>query len=126
MTEDTKGLCKWAFEAYNELAKDIGIPLARAFTDRRYKHMRARFQEISDAKENPKEIWELALKYLEESAFCRGANERGWKADLDFILQPSSFWRLVEGRYSNGHNETQPPSGKSSAEIFAERYAGRY
>jgi hypothetical protein len=127
MTDQQKVTCQWAFNAYNELAKDIGLPVARAFTDKRYKQLCARFREVIAAEEDPKEIWDLALKYLEESAFCRGANDRGWKADLDFILQPSSFWRLVEGRYSNVRDhQAQPAAGKSAAEIFAERYAGRY
>ena len=124
--EVTRITCKWAFDAYNDLARQIGLPRARAFTDKRYKHLRARLQECIAADEDPKEIWELALKYLEESQFCRGNNERGWKADLDFILQPTSFWRLVEGRYSDGNHKTKPAKNKDALEILRERYPGQY
>jgi hypothetical protein len=38
---------------------------------------------------------------LERSAFCRGENDRGWRADFDFLLQPKSFTKLLEGAYDH-------------------------
>jgi hypothetical protein len=40
-----------------------------------------------------------AIAAVERSPFCRGENDRGWKADFDFLLQPKSFNRLIEGFY---------------------------
>ena len=35
-------------------------------------------------------------------AFLQGTNDRGWRADLDFLLQASRFTKVVEGTYGNG------------------------
>src|SRR5690606_31060409 len=43
--------------------------------------------------------WRAALDKLARSPHCTGQNDRGWRADLDFLLQKSSFLRLLEGRY---------------------------
>ena len=36
---------------------------------------------------------------LENSDFCKGKNDRGWKADLDFILREDKFVATLEGKY---------------------------
>jgi hypothetical protein len=38
---------------------------------------------------------------VERSRHCRGENDRGWKADLDFVCQQRSWRRLLEGAYGN-------------------------
>lgn len=38
---------------------------------------------------------------LENSAFCTGKNDRGWKADIDFILREDKFVAALEGKYTN-------------------------
>lgn len=43
--------------------------------------------------------WELAIKKIAASAFCKGDNARGWKASLDFLLKPDSMDKVLEGHY---------------------------
>lgn len=86
-----------AFEAYNELAQRAGLPLARTLTPQRRKSMIARMREHGGLP-----AWHLALANIERSAFLRGNNDRGWTAHLDFLLQASSFTKIVEGTYGNG------------------------
>jgi hypothetical protein len=50
--------------------------------------------------------WKLACDKLAVSDFCNGQNDRGWIANLDFMLQPSRFNKLIEGAYDN-----RPPQG---------------
>lgn len=38
---------------------------------------------------------------LENSDFCKGKNDRGWKADLDFILREDKFVATLEGKYNS-------------------------
>lgn len=82
-----------AYALWNELAGRIGLPIAKALTDDRRKHIRARLEQ------GGLEGWQEALTGVERSKHCRGQNDRGWKADLDFVCQPKSYQRLREGTY---------------------------
>lgn len=42
-----------------------------------------------------------ACTNLESSDFCKGKNDSGWKADIDFLLKEDKFDRILEGRYNN-------------------------
>jgi len=49
------------------------------------------------------------------SAFCRGENDRGWRADLDFLCQPKSFNGLIEGKYDDRvPRQSQAPPRKTA------------
>jgi hypothetical protein len=45
---------------------------------------------------------------IEKSAFLRGQNDRGWRADIAFVCQASSFAKLFEGGYGNGAHAPAP------------------
>lgn len=79
-------------EAFNVMADRTGLPKAK-LTDERRKKLRTfvRRHPIDDITE--------AISAIERSSFCRGENDRGWRADFDFLLQPKSFTRLIEGTY---------------------------
>lgn len=82
-----------AFALWNELAERVGLPLAKALTPERRRHIKARLEQ------GGLEGWQEALTGVERSKHCRGQNDRGWKADLDFVCQPKSYQRLREGAY---------------------------
>jgi hypothetical protein len=82
-----------AFSEYNVLADKIGLPQALKLTTDRRKKLSARLDEFG------LDGWRQALSNLEASDFCRGQNDRRWKASLDFLLQPGSFTRVLEGVY---------------------------
>jgi hypothetical protein len=86
-----------AFTAYNELAQRIGLPMARSLTPQRRKNLMARLREHGGM-----EAWGIALANIERSAFLRGNNPKSWTANFDFMLQASSFAKLVDGVYGNG------------------------
>lgn len=85
---------KLAFDLYNEAAARSGLPQAQAMNDQRKSAIRRRLKDAGGI-----EGWKIALEKVEASPHCTGQNDRGWKADLDFILQPKSFTRLMEGSY---------------------------
>jgi hypothetical protein len=70
------------------------IPVAK-MTALREKQLKARLKDCS------LDEWQRAMDALERSAFCRGENDRGWIADFDFLLQPKSFTKLLEGAYDH-------------------------
>lgn len=79
-------------EAWNIMAGEAGVPKAR-MTDERKRKLRSfvRRHSIDDITEA---IWAVP-----RSSFLCGENDRGWKAGIDFLLQPSSFTKLIEGTY---------------------------
>lgn len=95
-----------AFEAFNDMALRCGLPQARSLTPQRRSKIKARIREHGGPS-----AWMRALANIERSAFLRGRNDRGWTATLDFMLQPASFTKIVEGTYGNGaHAQSQSES----------------
>lgn len=80
-------------DAWNMVADQAGLAKIRFMTRTRTLHLHARIAEAGIPA-----IYE-AICRVGESAFCCGDNDRGWKADFDFILQPKSFVKLLEGHY---------------------------
>lgn len=79
--------------AYNAVAERVGLAACAKITDPR----RRALLKIPIAE------WDEALRKLEASSFCRGANGK-WRANIDFLLQPSSRQKLLEGTYDDHGN----------------------
>lgn len=95
-----------AFEAYNALALKCGLQQSAKLTPDRSRKIVARLKDYG------LDGWDRALANIERSNFLRGKNERGWRANLDFVLQASSFGKLHDG----GYNDTDvKPASKPSA-----------
>ena len=43
----------------------------------------------------------VAFTKAQESDFLTGRNDRGWKADIDFILREDKFISILEGKYDS-------------------------
>jgi len=84
-------------EVWNDMAGRQGLPKAKMTPERRRKLVaRIRQHSIDDFTE--------AISAVERSPFLRGENDRGWRADFDFLLQPSRFTKLIEGTYDRPAN----------------------
>lgn len=81
-------------EDWNEFAAELGLPKVAVLSDARRKKAAARLRRFPDIA-----VWQRAFANIRGSPFLLGQNDRGWKADFDFILQDKSFARLVEGSY---------------------------
>ena len=82
-------------EAWQSRMVPKGFPSIRKMTAQRERQLKARL------KDSTLDEWVQAMDALERSAFCRGENDRGWRADFDFLLQPKSFTKLLEGAYDH-------------------------
>ncbi len=102
-----------AFDAYNALARRIGLMVAQRLTSERERHIRNRLADYG------LEGWTRALANIERSKYLRGGNKDGWKADLDFMVRPSRFPKLHDGGYGNGAHAG--PAQNDPAEIEARR-----
>ena len=92
-SDDDRVSVKDIVEAWNELADAKGLAKVVRVTDSRRKQIQARIKEYEP------DDWSKALTAIYKSKFLCGENDRGWKADFDFLLQPKSFVKLVEGAY---------------------------
>lgn len=86
------------------------------WTDRRRKAWAARCRTAGWLDSLP-----AALDAIEASPFCRGDNDRGWKADVDWLLRPDTVVRLCEGKYA-ASGPAEAPRGPSRGDrAFADR-----
>lgn len=83
--------------AWNEMAGRCGLAKIEKLTTTRGA---AICRRILDAGSLEKFLAVMAR--IERTPWMLGENDRGWRADFDFILQPSSFTKLMEGAYERG------------------------
>lgn len=110
--QEGEALTREALEAYSAMAGVAGLAVPRVVTSGR----RARLQAV--IREHGLPAFLEAVAKVGASSFCRGENERGWKADLDFILQAKSFPKILEGHYDDRRPRAGPsgkPGGLGSA-----------
>lgn len=98
--------------AYFSMAERSGLAMPRAISVSR----RARIAAKIKAHGLP--VCLEAIQRVGQSNFCTGINERGWKADLDFVLQDKSFLGLIEGKYDNREPVSQAPPRKQTMADF--------
>jgi uncharacterized protein YdaU (DUF1376 family) len=82
-------------DAWQTRMVPLGFPAIRKMTAQRERQLRARLRDST------LDEWLQAMAALERSNFCKGENDRGWWADFDFLLQPKSFTKLLEGAYDH-------------------------
>ncbi|MDW9902107.1 DNA replication protein [Sinorhizobium meliloti] len=95
--------------AFSDMARQSGLSVPRAITASRRRSLLLRIEEhglpaVLDA-----------IDRIGRSRFCRGENDRGWRADLDFLCQPKSFVSILEGKYDDrqSHQQQGPPRPQS-------------
>lgn len=109
-----------ALELYNQLAEKKGLPKAQKLTKARNGKINARLKDAGGI-----DGWKAALAKLEASPFCTGQNDRGWIADIDFLITESSFTKLMEGKYDERPRHTQQGSISPSKYELAKQAAFR-
>ena len=98
-----------AVAEWNAMASEIGLPKVQRITDQRAKRLAARLRDCGGL-----EGWQIAMGKIRGSPLCRG--ELGdWKADFDFVLQESSFVKLMEGKYDGNRNGSGGTSGSRAS-----------
>jgi hypothetical protein len=73
-------------------------PVARCrdLTTSRKRHVKARMTERT------LEAWGEVFERIQASAFCRGENDRGWRASFDWVIgSPDVAVKVLEGKYDD-------------------------
>jgi hypothetical protein len=80
-------------EAWNMTAEPLGLQRVRKMTPERRRKLNTfiRRHTIDEITEG--------IAAIPRSAFLRGENPRGWRADFDWMLEPRNFTKLTEGTY---------------------------
>lgn len=71
------------------------IPQCQKLSETRTRQATARL------KDRPFVEWRNVISKIDSSDFLRGTNDRGWVATFDWMLQPDSAARVLEGKYDN-------------------------
>lgn len=107
-------------DLYNETC--VSFPRLTVLSDNRKKAIKARLHTYSV--EQFKQMFEMA----EQSSFLKGANNRNWSANFDWLIKDANFAKVLEGNYSdNTPNEAQhgyqkqQPSGNVFLDLANER-----
>src|SRR5262245_13124497 len=90
---------------------------ARALTGARGRYFQARARDADWVRD-----WREALGRAARSAFCGGANERGWRATVDWFLRPDTVTKILEGVYDR-LGRGPPPVPAEAPEAKARRLA---
>lgn len=107
------------FIAYWNSKKNL--PKIKAFTEQRKKKLRIRLKEKLFA-----ESWRQAIDRISASKFCIGQNDRGWRADIDFLLDnDTNYAKVLEGKYDNNGEPKAVPFDEESARQRKRMLAGR-
>lgn len=80
---------------WNETAAPV-LPRWRDLTPKRRAAAQARLRERPIDGEDG---WRAVIARISASPFCRGENDRGWKASPDWLLQPDTATKVLEGKY---------------------------
>ncbi len=92
--EETVLLPEHVVEAWNAMAVRNDLALVKRLGPDRLRKLKARIRE------NTIEDFTEAIGAIERSRFLCEGNGKTWRgADFDFLLQPSSFTKLIEGSY---------------------------
>jgi hypothetical protein len=87
------------------------LPKIEANQGKRKTHSSARWQEKPDP-----DFWQSVIARIASSSFCKGENERGWRADFDFLVKPDTYAKVCEGKYDNRKGKGPQKSEHSRTE----------
>ena len=83
-----------AVQVWNEMASANGLAVVQKLSAPRKKLLAARLADCGGLAG-----WQAALARIAGNPFLRGDNDRGWRADFDFVCKAKSFTKIMEGGY---------------------------
>ena len=95
---------KHIMETWNRIAPTSHI---QQMNDTRKNLFRSRFKTYF--KEDYKE-WENFLIKISKMSFLWGSNDRGWKADFNWVLNENNLLKILEGKYESDKKDSIPSS----------------
>ena len=98
-------------DMYNEIC--ISFPRLTVLSDKRKKAIKARFNRYS-----VEQFGQMFTK-AEQSSFLKGANNRNWQANFDWLITDANFAKVLDGNYDNKKPAAQSkPKAENTNNIF--------
>lgn len=113
-SDDDKVMIDTAFELWHRIASEFQLPMVA-------KQSPARKKKLLNILKNHGglEAWAFACGKIRVSAHLQGHNDRGWRANFDFMTRESSFIKVTEGVYDgNGQPATELPKADRKARNY--------
>lgn len=108
-----------AIKLWNDLCKKIGTIQCQKLTAARKAATRARLKDCAGI-----EGWKSMLVIVENNPFFHGGNDRGWRANIDFVLKEGKFAKIMEGSYNHqkqkGNENAKSKLARETAELLDE------
>lgn len=82
---------------YREMCPEL--PGVRDMTDARRRAMHARCEAAPEGQLWT--MWRELFGHVRRSSFLRGNNARGWRANLDWLINPTNFDKVMSGAYDD-------------------------
>lgn len=94
-------------------------PRVRALSENRKKAIKARLKKwsLSDIRE--------AFTKAEQSDFMKGANNRNWSADFDWMMNDANLTKILEGKYDNSHSQFPPKQQEQTKSGYSQETLDR-
>jgi hypothetical protein len=89
------------------------LPKVKGCSKGRLTKANARWEENSDPT-----YWTEVITRISKSDFCNGKGNTGWRADFDFLLQPDTHHKALEGKYDNRLTASGTPRVSPELEAF--------
>ena len=101
------------FDLWNKTAEGTPLPKVRELSSTRAKKCSARL------KERTPDEWAAIFQRIADTPFLCGQNDRGWKADFDWIINnDDNAAKVLEGKYARSGDTSRPLDSRYN-EIFA-------
>lgn len=107
-SEEPTDVQDYFLSRWNETVENTGISKISIFSEERkskFESILAVYKKAKGLEETGKELSESLLSFIRDcynySSFLRGETEHNFKFGVDFVLQKSSFIKMMEGKYAD-------------------------
>lgn len=104
-----KATCEQVVDLYRSIC--VSYPSVKTLSEARKKAIRARLKVYS--LEDFRKMFEKA----EGSVFLKGANNRNWSANFDWLMKDANFAKVIDGNYDN-----KPRQAESAKPITGNKF----
>ena len=84
-------------DEWNKIAERCGLAKVRNLEGSRLAKLKARIRI------HPPDDWIEVFDAIERTPWMHGANDRGWRINFDFLLEPLKFTKILEGTYERSN-----------------------